>query len=112
MNTPLIKPIKTIVTVSLLFVLAGCATTNLATMTDDQIAEHNQLEIQCHKKLDEAWKALEFEESKGAKGTVSYSKALFYITAAKTQRQAERYQSCIDKAVKALYYISESKKGE
>jgi hypothetical protein len=105
------KIVKIILTSCLLTVLNGCATTNLASMTDEAIAEHNKLEVACHRKIDEAWKALGFEASQGAKGTVSYTKALYFITAAKTQRQAERYQSCIDKAIKALYYISESKKG-
>jgi cell division protein FtsL len=111
MHQNIVKAVKILMTASLASFLSGCATTNLANMTDQQIAEHNKLEVQCHRKIDDAWKALEFEESQGAKGTVSYTKALYFITAAKTQRQAERYQSCIDKAIKALYYIAESKKG-
>lgn len=65
----------------------------------------------CAYQLDTAWKELDIAKAEGFAGTVSYSKALSLITAAKTQQQFEAYDSCVDKASRARYYIRESRAG-
>lgn len=78
--------------------LAGCAG-----KTYDRAA--------CGNEIDTAWKELNFAEAEGFAGTVSYSKALALLTAAKTQQQVERFASCKQKAKRARFYISESRAG-
>ncbi len=65
----------------------------------------------CAQQLDAAWAELDIAKAEGFAGTVSYSKALTLITAAKTQQQFEAYQGCGSKAQKARFYISESRAG-
>ena len=61
--------------------------------------------------LDAAWKELSIAEAEGFAGTVSYSKALSLLTAAKTQQQFEAYEGCTSKAERARFYIRESRAG-
>jgi hypothetical protein len=65
----------------------------------------------CAYQLDAAWKELDLAKAEGFAGTVSYSKALSLITAAKTQQQFEAYDGCVKKAERARYYIRESRAG-
>ena len=65
----------------------------------------------CATQLDAAWKELSIAEAEGFAGTVSYSKALSLLTAAKTQQQFEAYEGCVSKAERARFYIRESRAG-
>lgn len=65
----------------------------------------------CANQLDSAWKELDLAKAEGFAGTVSYSKALSLLTAAKTQQQFEAYEGCSSKSEKARFYISESRAG-
>ena len=65
----------------------------------------------CAQQLDSAWSELDIAKAEGFAGTVSYSKALTLLTAAKTQQQFEAYQGCTTKAEKARFYIRESRAG-
>src|SRR5690606_1194379 len=65
----------------------------------------------CANQLDAAWKELNIAEAEGFAGTVSYSKALSLLTAAKTQQQFEAYEGCTSKAERARFYIRESRAG-
>lgn len=65
----------------------------------------------CGNQLDAAWKELSIAEAEGFAGTVSYSKALSLLTAAKTQQQFEAYEGCTSKSERARFYIRESRAG-
>lgn len=65
----------------------------------------------CAYSLNAAWKELDIAKAEGFAGTVSYSKALTLITAAKTQQQFEAYDSCVEEAERARFYIRESRAG-
>ncbi|GLZ88882.1 hypothetical protein Pres01_49330 [Metapseudomonas resinovorans] len=65
----------------------------------------------CASELDAAWQELDLAKAEGFSGTVSYSKALSLLTAAKTQQQFEAFEGCTNKAEKARFYIRESRAG-
>ncbi|MBD1588710.1 hypothetical protein [Pseudomonas typographi] len=65
----------------------------------------------CATQLDGAWSELDLAKAEGFAGTISYSKALSLLTAAKTQQQFEKYEGCSEKAEKARFYIRESRAG-
>ena len=65
----------------------------------------------CANQLGEAWRELDLAKAEGFAGTVSYSKALSLLTAAKTQQQFEAYEGCTSKAERARFYIRESRAG-
>ena len=65
----------------------------------------------CANHLEAAWKELDIAKVEGFAGSVSYSKAVSLLTAAKTQQQFEAFQGCADKAKKARFYIRESREG-
>ena len=65
----------------------------------------------CANQLDAAWRELDLAKAEGFAGTVSYSKALSLLTAAKTQQQFEGYDGCLEHAEKARFYIRESRAG-
>jgi hypothetical protein len=65
----------------------------------------------CGSNLDAAWHELDLAKAEGFAGTVSYSKALSLLTAAKTQQQFEGFEGCTTKAEKARFYIRESRAG-
>lgn len=65
----------------------------------------------CANQLDAAWRELSIAEAEGFAGTVSYSKALSLLTAAKTQQQFEAYEGCTSKSERARFYIRESRAG-
>ncbi|WKE66948.1 hypothetical protein PVT67_06850 [Gallaecimonas kandeliae] len=79
--------------------LAGCAATQDGRTT-------------CAAELDAAWKALDLAKADGFAGTVSYTKALGLLSLAKGQQSIERYDSCIEKAKRARYYIQQSRQGQ
>jgi uncharacterized lipoprotein YbaY len=65
----------------------------------------------CANQSNAAWKELDLAKAEGFAGTVSYSKALSLLTAAKTQQQFEGFEGCTRKAEKARFYIRESRAG-
>lgn len=65
----------------------------------------------CANQLDAAWRELDLAKAEGFAGTVSYSKALSLLTAAKTQQQFEAYEGCTAKSERARFYIRESRAG-
>lgn len=65
----------------------------------------------CANQLDAAWRELDLAKAEGFAGTVSYSKALSLLTAAKTQQQFEAYEGCTSKSERARFYIRESRAG-
>ncbi|MCQ4270105.1 MULTISPECIES: hypothetical protein [Pseudomonas] len=65
----------------------------------------------CANGLDAAWKEQSLAEAEGFAGTVSYSKAVTLLTAAKTQQQFEAYSGCVKKVEKARFYLRESRAG-
>lgn len=65
----------------------------------------------CANQLDAAWGELDIAKAEGFAGTVSYSKALSLLTAAKTQQQFEAYEGCTSKSERARFYIRESRAG-
>ena len=65
----------------------------------------------CATHLNAAWRELDLAKAEGFAGTVSYGKAVGLLTGAKSQQTFERYEGCIDKADRARFYISESRRG-
>ncbi|MCG8907455.1 hypothetical protein ACQCLI_06495 [Pseudomonas nitroreducens] len=86
------------VIIALLLAVAGCSG---KTVNRDS----------CASQLDAAWHELDLAKAEGFAGTVSYSKAVGLLTAAKTQQQVEAYTGCSDKASRARFYIKESRAG-
>jgi hypothetical protein len=74
-------------------------------------AAKNGYRESCSRNLEAAWADLDIAEAEGFAGTVSYSKALSLLTAAKTQQQFEAFEGCVEKADKARFYIRESRAG-
>lgn len=66
---------------------------------------------QCATELERAWQELSLAEAEGFAGTISYSKALSLLTAAKTMQAVENFDNCYEHARDARYYISESRQG-
>ena len=66
----------------------------------------------CATESDAAWKELSLAKAKGFGGTVSYTKALSLLTAARTMQVAENFDACYNNAKKARAYISDSYKGQ
>lgn len=65
----------------------------------------------CVAELDAAWDELSIANTQGFSGSVSYTKALSLITAAKTMQTVENFDNCYNNAKKARFYIQESKSG-
>lgn len=66
---------------------------------------------ECAAQLNAAWEEQSLAEAEGFAGTVSYSKAMGLLTAAKTQQQFEGFRGCNEKARKARFYLRESRAG-
>ena len=66
----------------------------------------------CATESDAAWQELSIAKAKGFGGTVSYTKALSLLTAARTMQVAENFDACYNNAKKARKYISDSYKGQ
>lgn len=65
----------------------------------------------CASEVDAAWKELDIAKAEGFAGTVSYTKALSLITAARTMQTVENFDGCYRNAKKARFYIGESRAG-
>jgi len=65
----------------------------------------------CAVELERAWQELSLAEAEGFAGTISYSKALSLLTAAKTMQAVENFDNCYKHARDARYYINESRQG-
>lgn len=65
----------------------------------------------CANQLDAAWRESDIAKTEGFAGSVSYTKAISLLTAAKTQQQFEAFAGCSQKAEKARFYIRESRAG-
>ena len=66
---------------------------------------------ECDLALEQAWQELSIAEAEGFAGTVSYSKAIGLLTAAKSMQVVENFDNCYQHAQDARYYISESRQG-
>jgi hypothetical protein len=66
----------------------------------------------CATESDTAWQELSLAKAKGFGGTVSYTKALSLLTAARTMQVAENFDACYNNAKKAREYIGDSYKGQ
>lgn len=66
---------------------------------------------ECDIALEQAWQELSLAEAEGFAGTLSYSKALSLLTAAKTMQAVENFDNCYRHAQDAHYYINESRQG-
>jgi hypothetical protein len=76
-----------------------------------RLRRQDRIPRQLWQQLDAAWHELDLAKAEGFAGTVSYSKALSLLTAAKTQQQFEGFEGCTKKAEKARFYIRESRAG-
>lgn len=66
----------------------------------------------CAQELGTAWDELDIAKAEGFAGTVSYTKALGLLTAAKTMQTVENFERCSIQAKDARFYIQESRKGQ
>lgn len=66
---------------------------------------------ECDLALEQAWQELSIAEAEGFAGTVSYSKAVGLLTAAKSMQVVENFDNCYKHAQDARYYINESRQG-
>ena len=66
----------------------------------------------CAAETDAAWSELSIAKTKGFAGTVSYTKALSLLTAARTMQIAENFDACYRDAKKARDYINNSYQGQ
>ncbi len=66
----------------------------------------------CASEVDAAWSELSIAKADGFSGTVSYTKALSLITAARTMQAVENFDNCYNQAKDARFYIRESRKGQ
>jgi len=65
----------------------------------------------CAAELDAAWTAMNTAKVEGFAGSVSFGKAVGLITAAKTQQTLENFESCVDDARRASFYVREARQG-
>lgn len=66
----------------------------------------------CASEVDAAWSELSIAKTEGFAGTLSYTKALSLITAARTMQAVENFDNCYNNAKDARFYIRESRKGQ
>ena len=78
--------------------LAGCSGQHQA-----------DLAAECDRGLDAGFSELESAKTRGLDGTVDWSKAAALLSAAKVQRQFEKYPNCIEKVQRARFYLKEAK---
>lgn len=88
------------------FSLGVCITTLSA------CAGKTQYRNACASEVDAAWSELSIAKADGFSGTVSYTKALSLITAARTMQAVENFDNCYNNAKDARFYIRESRKGQ
>ncbi|PUA28883.1 MAG: hypothetical protein B0W54_10750 [Cellvibrio sp. 79] len=82
------------------------------TVTLSACAGKTQFRGACDKEVDAAWSELSIAKADGFSGTVSYTKALSLITAARTKQAVENFDGCYNSAKDARFYIRESRKGQ
>jgi hypothetical protein len=75
-------------------------------------ASNKEFRSSCATESDTAWQELSLAKAKGFGGTVSYTKALSLLTAARTMQVAENFDACYNNAKKAREYIGDSYKGQ
>jgi hypothetical protein len=71
-----------------------------------------QFRSSCASESDAAWNELSIAKAKGLAGTLSYTKALSLLTAAKTMQGVENFDACYRDAKKAREYIRNSMQGQ
>ncbi len=96
-------PIRKMLSSSCLIVLA---------ITLSACAGKTQFRSACDKEIEAAWSELSIAKADGFSGTVSYTKALGLITAARTMQGVENFDNCYNNAKDARFYIRESRKGQ
>jgi hypothetical protein len=67
---------------------------------------------ECAIQMRGAWEQLDVAEAKGFAGSVSYTKALGLLTAGKTMQTVENFDTCVENAKDARYYIGQSLLGQ
>jgi hypothetical protein len=75
-------------------------------------AGKTQFRNACASEVDAAWSELSIAKTEGFSGTVSYTKALSLITAARTMQAVENFDNCYNNAKDARFYIRESRRGQ
>lgn len=75
-------------------------------------AGKTQFRSACDKEIEAAWSELSIAKADGFSGTVSYTKALSLITAARAKQAVENFDGCYNSAKDARFYIRESRKGQ
>jgi hypothetical protein len=75
-------------------------------------AGKTQFRESCASETDAAWHELSIAKAKGFGGTLSYTKALGTLTAARTMQSVENFDACYHNAKKARSYIHNSYKGQ
>jgi hypothetical protein len=86
-----------VVSIVIAWLLAGCSGRPQA-----------DLAAECDRGLDAGFAELERAKTRGLDGTVDWSKAAALLSAAKIQRQFEKYPNCIEKVERARYYLKEA----
>lgn len=66
----------------------------------------------CGSESDAAWNELSIAKAKGFGGTLSYTKAVSLLTAARTMQGVENFDACYRNAKKAREYIHNSTHGQ
>ncbi len=66
----------------------------------------------CASESDAAWNELSISKAKGFGGTLSHTKALSLLTAARTMQGVENFDACYRNAKKAREYIHNSTLGQ
>ena len=84
-----------------------CAVVSLAAC-----AGKTQFRSSCASESDAAWNELSIAKAKGFGGTVSYTKALSRLTAARTMQTVENFDACYRNAKDAREYIHNSYQGQ
>lgn len=99
MNIMVNKSIVTSILLLSTLIVVGCS------------ARHDYRQ-QCASLVDTAWSRMDIAKAAGFAGTLSYSKAVGLLSLAKTAQTVEKFQSCINHANKALYYVEQSRQGQ
>jgi hypothetical protein len=68
----------------------------------------SDLAAECERGLDAGFAELERAKARGLDGTVDWGKAAALLSAAKVQRQFEKYPNCIEKVGRARVYLKGS----
>lgn len=75
-------------------------------------AGKTQFRSACDQEVEAAWSELSIAKADGFSGTVSYTKALGLISAARTKQAVENFDGCYNSAKDARFYIRESRNGQ